>query len=291
MIINRFAKNLNRSYDHTQFEIHTFESFLLRDADESSLSIFDEAYSMIWIRKGSGEINIDMVKFAIKDDTVYYIKPGQSLILETDDNAIGFIISFTREFVELYEKKTSELIQTALFNPSLTFPVIRIDKAMNNFMKNVADEMVQEFGNYYDLRLEILKGLLKIFIIYLSRQFENEFQNNFQSRKMELVNNFYIQLEKNFTTKKQVKEYAEVLAETPNYLNDIVKEISGFTASCHIQRRIVLEAKRRAIFEGYSLKEIAYHLGFWDPAHFSKYFKNSSGINFTDFKKGVSNFC
>jgi AraC-like DNA-binding protein len=72
---------------------------------------------------------------------------------------------------------------------------------------------------------------------------------------------------------------------------DIVKEISGFTVSYHIQQRIVLEAKRRAAFEEYSMKEIAYYLGFWDPADFSKYFKNSSGTNFTDFKKEISNFC
>jgi AraC-like DNA-binding protein len=52
-----------------------------------------------------------------------------------------------------------------------------------------------------------------------------------------------------------------------------------------------LEAKRRAAFEEYSMKEIAYYLGFWDPADFSKYFKNSSGTNFTDFKKEISNFC
>ena len=85
-----------------------------------------------------------------------------------------------------------------------------------------------------------------------------------------------------------VKEYADMLAVTPNYLNEMVKEVSGFTASHHIQQRIILEAKRKVIFEGDSLKEIAYGLGFWDPAHFSKFFKNSSGVNFTDFKKGVS---
>jgi AraC-like DNA-binding protein len=66
-----------------------------------------------------------------------------------------------------------------------------------------------------------------------------------------------------------------------------VREVSGFTASYHIQQRIILEAKRRAIFEGNSLKEIAYGLGFCDPAHFSKYFKNSAGRNFTDFRKGA----
>jgi AraC-like DNA-binding protein len=53
----------------------------------------------------------------------------------------------------------------------------------------------------------------------------------------------------------------------------------------------VLEAKRKAVFGGYSMKEAAYDLGFYDPSHFSKYFKNSSGVNFTDFKRGTVGLC
>jgi AraC family transcriptional activator of pobA len=33
------------------------------------------------------------------------------------------------------------------------------------------------------------------------------------------------------------------------------------------------------------MKEIAYFLGFCDMAHFSKFFKNTTGMNFSDFKK------
>ncbi len=65
-----------------------------------------------------------------------------------------------------------------------------------------------------------------------------------------------------------VKEYAEILAVSPNYLNEIVKEFSGFSASHHIQQRLIIEAKRKAVYEGYSMKEISYHLGFWDPFSF-----------------------
>jgi len=36
-----------------------------------------------------------------------------------------------------------------------------------------------------------------------------------------------------------------------------------------------------------SMKEIAYHLGFDNLAHFSKFFKNNCGVNFTAFKKGL----
>ena len=46
-----------------------------------------------------------------------------------------------------------------------------------------------------------------------------------------------------------------------------------------------MEAKRQAMYSQVSMKEIAYGLGFDNLAHFSKYFKTNSGINFTDFKR------
>lgn len=246
---------------------------------------------MIWFQQGSGDISIELDHFVIEESTLYYIKPGQTLNAKIDQPAKGFIISFAKEFVELYEKNASELNNCALFNHFWTSPVIRINEETNSFMKNIADKMLQEFKNCFDLRTEVLKSFLKIFIIYLSRQFENNYQNPFKPRKMEMVNIFYTVLEKNFATKKMVRDYAKILGVSPGYLNDMVKEISGFTASYHIQQRVILEAKRRAIFEGDSLKEISYYLGFCDPAHFSKYFKNTSGKNFTEFKKGAVSFC
>lgn len=84
-----------------------------------------------------------------------------------------------------------------------------------------------------------------------------------------------------------VTDYADELIVTPNYLNEVIKKITGFPASHHIQQRIVLEAKRQAAYSNLSMKEVAYQLGFDDMAHFSKFFKNASGQSFTDFKKAL----
>jgi AraC family transcriptional activator of pobA len=40
-----------------------------------------------------------------------------------------------------------------------------------------------------------------------------------------------------------------------------------------------------ALYTGCSMKEIAYELGFLDAAHFSKFFKVVTGVNFSAFKK------
>jgi YesN/AraC family two-component response regulator len=146
----------------------------------------------------------------------------------------------------------------------------------------------REFRNNGLQRQDILSGWLRIFLCYLKGSLKKPGPTVDQGKNKELVNQFYASLERDFLKKKMVADYANELFISPNYLNEIVKRISGFTASHHIQQRIVLEAKRFAIYSSASMKEIAYFLGFEDIAYFSKYFKTFSGTNFRDFKRRLA---
>ena len=152
-------------------------------------------------------------------------------------------------------------------------------------VSEIMTKMLKEFENDYSFKAELLKRYFKIFLIYVSRQFENRQQYADQSRETELTRSFMELLEKKFKEKKMVAEYAAELYITPNYLNGIVKKHTGFSAGYHIRQRVVLEAKRLGRYSDAGMKEIAYSLGFVDSSHFSKFFKAVSGMNFTDFKK------
>jgi len=108
------------------------------------------------------------------------------------------------------------------------------------------------------------------------------------TREAEIVNSFMKLVKTNFMTMKQVSDYAKQLYISANYLNRLIKKNTGYTASYHIQQQIVLEAKKQVKTAGASLKQVAYSLGYDDLSHFSKFFKNNCGMNFTEFKKGIS---
>jgi AraC-like DNA-binding protein len=147
--------------------------------------------------------------------------------------------------------------------------------------------MIKEDENQYSHSMELLKNYFKIFLIYLTRSLDENFHSLQQSRETELVRNFMELLDKNFKEKKMVAEYAAQLLVTPNYLNRIVKKITGYAAGHQIRQRIVLEAKRMGRYSDAGMKEIAYDLGFLDSAHFSRFFKTFGGINFSEFKRGA----
>lgn len=112
-----------------------------------------------------------------------------------------------------------------------------------------------------------------------------------KSIHIKLFNKFIAIVDRDFKTKKMVKDYAKDLFVTAGYLNGCIKKASGYPATYHISKRVIEEAKYKALYTENSMKEIAYELGFDDIAHFSKYFKNVSGQCFTAFKKQCVAYC
>ncbi len=71
---------------------------------------------------------------------------------------------------------------------------------------------------------------------------------------------------------------------TPLYLNEIVKEITGFPASYWIHQEIMLEAKRLLYYTNLDVKQIAFDLGYEDHAYFSRFFKKNTGLTAGEFR-------
>lgn len=278
---------LGKSAVNLPFEIHTMEWIDQNRWQQNAVPHRHNYFVIVWVKKGSGVHLIDLDRFELHDNTVYCITPGQVHLLNVNGPADGYVISFTSDFMGLEEENFDLLFNTGLFNNFSRSPVISVGDDMRVEMEDMAAKMMKEYGNFFLLRSEILKGYLKIFLIYLTRQFESTNQSETHSKNIDLVKRFLSLIEKNFTTRRMVTDYADELVVTPNYLNEVVKKITGFPASHHIQQRIVLEAKRHAAYSNLTMKEVAYQLGFDDIAHFSKFFKNASGQSFTDFRNGV----
>ena len=287
VIRNSTAIQSEENGNNLPFEIHTLGWIEKNRKNQDAIPHKHSFYEIIWIKKGKGTHYIDLKKHDVKDNMVYCLTPGQVHQLNVDKNTEGYVICFNAEFLYMAENNYNILLNTGLFHDFTKTSVIKVRDEMTKEMDSIISQMLKEFENFFLLRSESLKGLLKIFLVYLNRQYDEEKNKNFETKNTLLVKRFMNLLEKHFATKKMVSDYASDMAVTPNYLNEIVKKVSGFSASYHIQQRVVLEAKRLAYYSDVNMKEIAYGLGFEDIAHFSKYFKNVAGASFTDFKKDL----
>ncbi|HEY4107617.1 helix-turn-helix transcriptional regulator [Puia sp.] len=250
-----------------------------------------EHIEIIWIKNGNGCLDIDLKKYRMGSNMLYCIVPGQLHQVELDETAEGYLISLPEHLMNGGNDDFELLYRSGLFHLLMRSPGMNMEPEVACEVDGIIRRLHKELYGGYLLRKEIIRRYTSIFLIYLARQFDGALQVSVQTKNVRLVKNFISLVEKKYMCCKLVKEYASELAVTPNYLNEIVKRISGYSAGYHIRQRVVLEARRKAAYSDVSMKEIAYHLGFDDIAHFSKFFKTVYGKNFTDFKKeSISNF-
>jgi AraC family transcriptional activator of pobA len=251
-------------------EVHDLREFMSQTSTRNNLALQPDTFLMIWL---------------VNKPAIYCLYAGQLKYLGEEFYANGYALSFTSEFICSLKSDLGILFHSGLFNLYQDKPIAVSDENITE-IQQLIQSMVKEYYDITELRAEMMRSLLKILIIKLSRRmraYRLPVAN--MQRDIKVYKDFQALVFQNFTNMKKVSDYADALGMAPNYLNTMVKRVSGFTASHHIQQRIVVEAKRQASWEGVSLKEIAYRLGFENPSHFSKFFKKTSGINFSEYKR------
>lgn len=279
---NNQASNFDNLNTDTLFNIRKVEMFE-GSCFETTIPLHTNQYALFWITRGNGYYLVNNQKQYFNNATLLSVKPDSLNELTFGGNMQGYIISFTDSFLgKDYDPGSGYRFLPQIFS---CLKEINIDPETEQDLLDITEIMFKEYKNHNMHRAEVLKRFFKIFLIYLSRQFDVAAQVIKPSRNQEIVQSFLTLLNKNFRSHKMVADYADQLAVTPNYLNEVVKKITGQSAGNHIRQRVAMEAKHQAAHPDNCMKKIAYDLGFCDMAHFSKFFKNTTGINFSDFKK------
>jgi AraC family transcriptional activator of pobA len=91
-------------------------------------------------------------------------------------------------------------------------------------------------------------------------------------------------LERHYINDKRPAAYAQKLHLSTPYLNECVKNATGYSVSHHLQQRVILEAKRLLSHSDKSVKEIAASLGYDDYPYFSRLFTKVAGMSALSFR-------
>jgi AraC family transcriptional regulator, transcriptional activator of pobA len=240
-----------------------------------------QCYEVLWVKGACGWVTINTESHVLARDGVYLFAPGQVRLLNLTSVEQGFqIIIPPALFPEIY--RFEHHTTPDFFGGMYSFNVTDWEE-----LADILTKIEKEAQQQYPSKREVLRSLLNVFMLYLSRQNSGDDVVVVSKTDNEIVNRFIEHLRLNVATKKLVSDYADDLCISPNYLNTVVKRVTGFPASHHIQQYIIREAKCRALYSGLLMKEIAFELGFTDLGHFSKYFKTYSGTSFTSFLKSA----
>jgi AraC family transcriptional activator of pobA len=107
-----------------------------------------------------------------------------------------------------------------------------------------------------------------------------------RGRRAELVARFRAIVEERFRLREPVASYAAALGVSPTTLRVACAQVAGTPPAEILNLRAFLEAKRSLCYTNQSVAEIAYGLGFVDPAYFTRSFSKHTGLSPRQFRIG-----
>nr|WP_293844039.1 helix-turn-helix transcriptional regulator [uncultured Arsenicibacter sp.] len=246
--------------------------------EEDRLAHRHNTHTFHLLQKGTVTIDIDFQQYTMESCSIIYIHPHQ-VHRTTALNEITVVsLAITNE--NLNPEYLTLLERIAPVKPLFlsSGPFALLDQAVS-FCLNVFDRKADKL--YHSQ----LKDACNALIALILSAYLEQAQSTGKLSRFELITQaFRESLERNYTTVKRPVDYARQLHITTAYLNECVKNATGYSVSQQIQQRIILEAKRLLYHSNQSVKEIAAELGYDDYPYFSRLFTKVTGMSALAFR-------
>lgn len=244
-----------------------------------------DVYTIIFCRKGTANIEIDLIPYEIVANTQLIIIAGS--IVHNISNSDDFKISYITFKHEVYDEATAQL------EPSFTFflkeyPCVQLgEKRINkmNYLVEAMEDFYNEKTNCF--RVKIFKNNIQSFLLDVYDKTRTLFKidkSEEVGRREELFIKFIHLIHKYCPQQREVGFYAEKLCITSRYLSSITQNIADKSAKYIIDKHTIQRIKIMLKYSNMSIQDISYELNFPDQSFFSRYFKKHTGMSPLEYR-------
>jgi AraC family transcriptional activator of pobA len=241
----------------------------------------DDHYQLLFAYGGSLVINIDFKEFQLAAPTLLLIFPGQIHHTVSVSHLQGWAISIDpslidMEFQLVFDQRCQQPLP--LKKESAFVGHARVLLAQ---MEKIQGGLAQAF------QLRVQHSMLDALLGLLAGEATPVDNPGLPKadRGSIILRSFTQLLKAHYQEWKQPARYAAELNISVAHLYDIIKGSTGESVSTFIQQYCMLEAKRMLCFSKFTVKEIAYQLGYEEPVYFGKLFKKTTGITPLQFRR------
>jgi AraC family transcriptional activator of pobA len=206
------------------------------------------------------------------------------------DDTTGFFCIFREAFFHGWGNPT--LLELPLFQPG-SAPAYSLTATQDAEVSALYGKMLAELNSDYALKYELLRNYTSELVHYAlklrptaARYQHPDAKSRLAAVFLELlVRQFPIESPGRRLTLRSASDFARQLAVHVNHLNRCVRDTTGKTTTDHIAERLAGEAQALLRHTDWNIAEVAYSLGFDEPANFNYFFKKQTGLVPSAFRR------
>ena len=257
--------------------------------DSNRFPIASNTIQFLWNRNSEPvHFEVDAAKLQLLPNQIVTVTYLQKVSFATAQLPLTSFV-FNREFYCIADHDSEVSCNGILFFGTQDLPIISIPKDLQNRFDLLYNVFVEEFSTPDNIQGDMLQMLLKRLIIMSTRLAKNQLVvKTLNNEQIEVIRKFNFLVDIHYKTKRKVSDYAEMLFKSPKTLSNLFSIYNQKTPQQIILERLALEAKRLIHFTDRQNQEIAYELGFNDPAHFSRFFKKMTQKTPSEYRESLS---
>ncbi|MES2519430.1 MAG: AraC family transcriptional regulator [Bacteroidota bacterium] len=232
-------------------------------------------------------LKVDFQQYHTDSLTLFFINSNQYFQLENCGEELGYFMFYNRDFycVQIHDAEVA--CDGLLFNNIYNMPMVVLPESEKVEIELIGKRIHEELCLDDVSQEEMIRVYLKLLIIRATRIWKKQ-QLEIVSdspNDIDFFRNFSRLVEIHYKEKHSVADYADLLNVAPKTLTHRFKRLNLSQPNEIIKDRIILEAKRLLIYTSLTAKEIAYQLGYEDPAYFNRTFVQKVSSTTSDFRK------
>jgi len=237
--------------------------------------------------EGSVEARLDDETRKLPAGTVLTIPPGLVHGFHFQPDSQGFVLTLTE--AHLLAAPLASL-RGALPGVLLRPVLIELEEAAErDRVAALLAQLLAEFEGSRSGRALLLEWLAwSVLAVLLRQPGMSREAGDAAGRSPALLARYQGLIDAHYREHWALARYAAALHVTESRLNRLCRSLAGCSAHQLIQRRLLLEAKRRLTYVVVPVSLLAEELGFEDPAYFCRFFRRHTGVSPSEYRKAVS---
>jgi AraC family transcriptional activator of pobA len=235
-----------------------------------------QLFQILIIKSGSANIQMDEQQQHLLGSWAIIVPTGVVHSFQFAPDTDGRVITIAVPVIDRIGKEAEQFIKPLLNQPG--YIPFNGQPSMLGELWPLIEQLEKELQYSREGRGLMCHYLINAILLQLRRQQrlsgEQHAVMSTQDRQMQALKTL---IEQHYKEHWSSDQYAQALGSSISRLNRASKAVLQQSIHDLIHGRLLLEAKRQLLYTSQSIEEIAYNLGFKDPAYFSRFFKKNTG--------------